>query len=99
MCSTLCLHPRVVGSGQCSHRRWTDAVPAYMHLLGFGEGLAVSAVADEVIGGESLSLVQLCRLKHPQADINDHIRCTFDRYGDQCQAVGGGDGGRRRYCV
>ena len=42
-----------------------------MHLLGFGEWLAVGAVADDVVGRETLGLVQLGRLQHPQADIDD----------------------------
>ena len=69
-----------------------------MHLLSLGERLAVGAVADDVVAGEALGFVQLGRLQHPQADIDDHIRCAFDGHGDQCQAVAGGDG-RRRYYV
>ncbi len=70
-----------------------------MNLLCFGEWLAVGAVADDVVTREALGLVQLGRLQHPQADIDDYIRRAFDGHGDQCQAVGGGDGGRHRYCV
>ena len=58
-----------------------------MHLLGLGEGFAVSTVADDVIAREPLDLVQLRRLQHPQADIYDHVRRAFDGDGDQCQAV------------
>ena len=81
--------PRVVGSCQCSHRRRAYAVPAHVHLLSFCEGLAVGAVADDVVTREALGLVQLGRLQHPQADVDDHIRRAFDRHSDQCQAVGG----------
>ena len=91
--------PRVVGSCQCSHRRRTDAIPAHVNLLGFGEWLAVGAVADDVAAREALGLVQLGRLQHPQENIDNYIQRAFDGHGDQCQAVGGGDGGRRRYCV
>ena len=62
-----------------------------MHLLGFGEWLAVGAVADDVVGRETLGLVQLGRLQHPQADIDDHIRRAFNGHGDRCQAVTGGN--------
>lgn len=51
-----------------------------MHLLGFGEGLAVDAMADDVVGREALSLVQFGRLQHSQANIDDHIRRAFDGY-------------------
>ena len=70
-----------------------------MNLLCFCKGLPVGAVADDVVAREALGLVKLCRLQHSQADVDDHIWRAFDRHGDQCQAVGGGDGGRRRYCV
>lgn len=40
-----------------------------MHLLGFSEGLAVDAMADDVVGREALSLVQFGRLQHSQANI------------------------------
>ena len=63
-----------------------------MNLLGLCEWLAIGAVADDVVAREALGLVQLSRLQHPQADIDDHIRCAFDGHGDQCQAVTGGDG-------
>ena len=84
--------PRIIGPRQSSHRWGAYAVPAHVHLLGFCERFAVGAVADDVVAGEALGLVQLCWLQHPQADIDDHIRRTFDGHGDQCQAVTGGDG-------
>ena len=62
-----------------------------MHLLGFGEGLTVSAVADDVVAREALGLIQFGRLQHPQADINDHIRSAFDGHSDECQTVAGGN--------
>ncbi len=92
----LFIAPRVVGSRQGSHRRRTDAIPAHVHLLGFSERYAVGAMADDVVAREALGLVQLGRLQHPQADIDDHIRRAFDGYSDQCQVVAGGDSGGGR---
>ena len=64
-CLTFRHAPRIVCPGQCSHRRRADAVAAHMHLLGFGEGLAVGAVADDVVAQESMSLVEPSWLQHP----------------------------------
>ena len=61
-CLTFRHTPRIVCPGQSSHRRGTDAIPAHMYLLGFGEGLAIGAVADDVVAREALGLVQLCWL-------------------------------------
>lgn len=66
-----------------------------MNLLGFGEGFAVCAMADDVVSREALGLVELSGLQHPQADIDDYIRRAFDCHRDECQAVAGGDGGCR----
>ena len=63
-----------------------------MHLLCLSEGLAVGAVGDDVVAWKALGLVQFGRLQHPQADVDDHVRCTLYGHGDQCQAVAGGDG-------
>ena len=68
-----------------------------MNLLGFGERFAIGTVADDMVAWETLGFVQLSRLQHPYADIDDHIWSAFDGHCDQCQ--GGGAGGRRRYCV
>ena len=65
-----------------------------MNLLGFGERLAIGAVADYVVAREALGLVQLGRLQHPQADVDDHIRRAFNGHSNQCQTVAGGDGRR-----
>lgn len=45
--------PWIVCSGQCSRRRRSDAVAAHMDLLGFGEGLAVGAVVDDVVARDT----------------------------------------------
>lgn len=87
--------PGLIYTSQRSHRRRADTVATHMHLLGFGKGLAIGAVADDVVAREALGLVQLSRLQHPQADIDDYIRCAFDGHRDECQAVAGGDGGGR----
>jgi len=54
--------PWVVGSCQGSHRRRADAVAAHVHLLCLGERLTVGAMADDVVGREALSPIQLGRL-------------------------------------
>ena len=84
--------PWIIRPGKCSHRQWADAVPAHVHLLCLSEGLAVGAVGDDVVAWKALGLVQFGRLQHPQADVDDHVRCTLYGHGDQCQAVAGGDG-------
>ena len=94
-CPELCDTPRVICASQCCHRRRADAVPAHVHLLGFCERFAVGAMADDVVAGEALGLVELSGLQHPQADIDDYIRRAFDCHRDECQAVAGGDGGCR----
>ena len=86
-CSCLAVsdEPRVVWPGQRCHRGWADAVPAHVHLLGFGEGLAVGAVADDVVPREALGFAKLSPLQHPYAGIYYHIRIAFDGHCDQCQ--------------
>lgn len=78
--------PWVVGFCQGSHRWRADAIAAHVDLLGFGERLAVCAVADDVVGGEALSLVKLGRLQHSQADVDDDVRRALDGDGDQILA-------------
>lgn len=57
VCLSLLDTPRIVGSGQRSHRRRADAVAAHVHLLGNGKWLAVCAVGDVVVRWEALGLV------------------------------------------
>ncbi|MNR48011.1 hypothetical protein D3C85_1671890 [compost metagenome] len=70
-----------------------------MDLLSLGEWLAVCAVADDVVGGKALGLVQLGRLQHPQADVDDHIRRALDRDCHQSQAILGRNGWCWLVCV
>ncbi|MOA23261.1 hypothetical protein D3C78_1438690 [compost metagenome] len=49
-------------------------------------------VGDDVVRRESLGLVQLVRLQHAQADVDDQVRVSADPDGDQCKTVAGGDG-------
>lgn len=62
-----------------------------MHLLGLGERLAVGAVADDVVGREALSLVQLRGFQHPHADVDDHVGRALSHHRDQGPAVQGCD--------
>lgn len=48
-----------------------------MYLLSLGERLAVGTVADDVVGREALGLVQLGRLQHSQAGVDDHVGLPF----------------------
>lgn len=74
--------PWIIGPSERCHRRRTDAVAAHVHLLGFGEWLAVCAVGDDVVSGEALSLVQLGRFEHSEADVYDHVGRTLEHHGE-----------------
>lgn len=65
-----------------------------MHLLGLSEWLAVGAVSDDIVVGKTLCLVQLGRLEHPQANVDDHVGSAPDHHGNQRQAIFGRDHGR-----
>lgn len=70
------LPPRVIRHCQRGHGRWTDAVAAHVDLLGFGEWLAVGAVADDVVGRKTLGAVQFGGLEHAQAS------CSGDSFSE-----------------
>lgn len=78
-------HGSLALASQRSHRRRADAVAAHVHLLGFGERLAVGAVVDGVVGRKALGLVQLGRFQNPQADVDDHVRRAFHHHVEQGQ--------------
>lgn len=67
-----------------------------MNLFDFGKLSAIGAPVDDVVGGKSQSIVQLGRLQHPQANVDDHVGCSLDRDGDQAQPKLSGDGWRWR---
>nr|GFB86150.1 hypothetical protein [Tanacetum cinerariifolium] len=73
------------------HRRWADAIPAHVDLLGLRERFAVGAVGDDVVRREALRSVQLGRLQHPQPDVDDHVGRSLEHDGDQAKTILCGD--------
>ena len=78
-----------------TQRRRADAVADHLHRGRLAEAPAVGGAVDDVAIGEALGPIQLGRRQHAQADVDDDVGRAVDDYGDQRQAVLGGDGGHR----
>jgi len=68
-------------------RMRADAVADHLHGARAVDRATVGGAVDDVVGRKALRRVQLVRLEHAQADVDDHVRNAADVHGDECEAV------------